>query len=60
MLNIDLQIQKLKDKGIYFKSISESEAREILLERTYLFKLFYFRKNFHKAVKIHIDKWIHL
>ena len=47
-LTITSQIQKLKDKGIYFNIVSEEEAQTVLLDKTYLFKLFYFRKNFMK------------
>ncbi|WP_414045323.1 Abi family protein [Macrococcus equi] len=47
-LPVPSQIQKLKDKGIYFNIISEEDAQIVLLEKTYLFKLFYFRRNFRK------------
>jgi len=47
-LDIESQIKKLKNKGIYFNIISEEDAHLILLDKTYLFKLYYFRKNFLK------------
>ncbi|RAI81031.1 Abi family protein [Macrococcoides goetzii] len=49
-LTIVAQIQKLKDKGIYFNIINEEDAQNILLDKTYLFKLFYFRKSFMKNI----------
>lgn len=47
-LNYEEQIKKLKSLGILFNEIKENEAKEILKNNTYLFKLSSFRKNIRK------------
>lgn len=47
-LNYEEQIKKLKSLGILFNEIKENEAKEILKNNTYFFKLSSFRKNIPK------------
>ncbi|MDO5376366.1 MAG: Abi family protein [Staphylococcus rostri] len=47
-LNFEDQIKKLKSLGILFNEITEDEAKEILKNNTYFFKLCSFRKNIKK------------
>lgn len=47
-LDYEEQIIKLKELGILFNDINEEEAKEILKNNTYLFKLMSFRKNIKK------------
>lgn len=47
-LNYEDQIKKLKSLGILFNEIKEDEAKEILKNNTYFFKLSSFRKNLRK------------
>ncbi len=48
MLNPDDLIKKLKTLGIRFNIINEEKAKRILNDKTYYFKLGYFRTNFPK------------
>ncbi|MEW9699578.1 Abi family protein [Paenibacillus sp. SI8] len=47
-LSVEEQIEYLKFKGITFNSYNESLAKEILMDRTYYYKVTAFRKNFKK------------
>lgn len=47
-LNYEEQINKLKSLGILFNEIQENEAKNILKNNSYFFKLSSFRKNFRK------------
>lgn len=47
-LDYDEQIKKLEDLGISFVSKSKTEAKYILKNNNYFFKLAYYRKNFIK------------
>ena len=47
-LDYEEQIKKLKSLGILFNEITEEEAKEILKNNTYFFKLISFRKNIKK------------
>jgi hypothetical protein len=48
MLNVSEQIALLKDNGISFTGISEKDAANYLYDKTFLFKLKAFDKNFDK------------
>ena len=47
-LDYEAQIKKLKSLGILFNETTEEEAKEILKNKTYFFKLIDFRKNIKK------------
>ncbi|MBR2157012.1 MAG: Abi family protein, partial [Campylobacter sp.] len=47
-LNIDGQIEHLKEKGISFLLVDENEARNILSNHTYYFKIKSYAKNYSK------------
>lgn len=47
-LIIDEQIKKMVEKGIIFDIINKDDAGKSLSLNTYLYKLFYYRKNFYK------------
>ncbi len=49
MLNIDEQVQHLKNKGITFKLINEEEAKIYLRNNNYFLKLTSYRKNYPKC-----------
>lgn len=48
MLNVNAQINHLKDKGVGFNLVSEEEAKEYLRNNNYYFKLTSYRKNYFK------------
>ena len=48
MLNLNEQINHLKNKGIKFELISEVDAKNYLKENSNYFKLTSYRKNFFK------------
>lgn len=48
MLNVEEQVQHLKDKGITFQLVNENEAKEYLRNNNYYFKLTSYRKNYQK------------
>ena len=47
-LNLEEQIEYLKDKGVKFSIIDEKEAKDILMNRTYYFKIKSYSKNYEK------------
>lgn len=47
-ITFDDMIQHFKNKNVSFNSISEAEAKEILQERTYFFKLKSYKNNFDR------------
>jgi len=48
MLDVEGQVQHLKDKGITFQLVKEKEAKEYLRNNNYYFKLTSYRKNYEK------------
>lgn len=55
-LSVQAQIQHMKDSGITFKDVSESEVEDYLSTHTYYFKLKAYAKNFEKYQKyINLD-----
>ena len=48
MLDVEGQVQHLKDKGITFQLVNEEEAKEYLRNNNYYFKLTSYRKNYEK------------
>ncbi len=46
MLDVEGQVQHLKDKGITFQLVNEEEAKEYLRNNNYYFKLTSYRKNY--------------
>lgn len=48
MLDVDGQIQHLKDKGVTFDLVSEEDAKTYLRYNNYYFKLTSYRKNYEK------------
>jgi abortive infection bacteriophage resistance protein len=47
-LSVDQQIEHLKEKGVKFQIVSEDEAKKILENNTYYFKLKAYLKSFNK------------
>lgn len=47
-LMIERQVNKMVDKGIHFNIKDSNSAQSDLATKTYLYKIFYYRKNFHK------------
>ena len=50
-LNIEQQIQHMKEKGILFNIVKENEARDFLENHTYYFKVRAYAKNFEQYIK---------
>ena len=48
MLDVEGQVQHLKDKGITFQLVNDEEAKEYLRNNNYYFKLTSYRKNYEK------------
>lgn len=48
-LHIDEQVTKMIDKGIHFNLTNIPQAKYALANNTYLYKIFYYRKNFRKT-----------
>ena len=48
MLNVDEQVQHLKDKGVSFELVNEEKAKVYLRNNNYYFKLTSYRKNYQK------------
>ena len=48
LLSIDELIEHMKQKGITFKEVSESDAKEFLQKNNYYMKLASYRKNYPK------------
>ncbi|MBC2022628.1 Abi family protein [Listeria booriae] len=48
LLTFDELIEKMKDLGIHFDRVTETEAKDFLSNSNYFFKIGAFRKNFHK------------
>ena len=50
MLDVEGQVQHLKDKGITFQLVNDEEAKEYLRNNNYYFKLTSYRKNYDKYI----------
>ena len=48
MLNVEGQVQHLKDKGVTFNIVNEEDAKVYLRNNNYYFKLTSYRKNYPK------------
>ena len=49
LLSIDELIEHMKQKGITFKEVSESDAKEFLQKNNYYMKLAAYRANYEKC-----------
>ena len=50
LLSVDEQIQHMKNKGITFNEVSESDAKDFLQKNNYYMKLAAYRANYEKCI----------